>query len=156
MIAIYQHLTPLRGLRILDIGCGGGLLSEPMARLGAEIIGVDAAAGNIPVAAAHAAQSGLNIDYRHTTAETMAADGERFDVVMNMEVVETRRRSTSLPNSLSGAAKARRTAHLLNHQPQSKILCVLRLLAQSTLCAGFLKVPTSGTSSSHLMNYLDC
>jgi len=77
-----------KGLRILDIGCGGGLLSEPMARLGAEIIGVDAAAGNIPVAAAHAAKSGLNIDYRHTTAESMAADGERFDVVMNMEVVE--------------------------------------------------------------------
>ena len=77
-----------KGLRILDIGCGGGLLSEPMARLGAEIIGVDAAERNIPVAAAHAAQSGLNIDYRHTTAEAMAADGERFDVVINMEVVE--------------------------------------------------------------------
>ena len=77
-----------KGLRILDIGCGGGLLSEPMARLGAEIIGVDAAERNIPVATAHAAQSGLNIDYRHTTAEAMAADGERFDVVINMEVVE--------------------------------------------------------------------
>ncbi|MFT5785496.1 MAG: 2-polyprenyl-6-hydroxyphenyl methylase/3-demethylubiquinone-9 3-methyltransferase [Ascidiaceihabitans sp.] len=77
-----------KGLRILDIGCGGGLLSEPMARLGAEIIGVDAAERNIPVAAAHAAQSGLNIDYRHTTAEAMAANGERFDVVINMEVVE--------------------------------------------------------------------
>lgn len=77
-----------KGLRILDIGCGGGLLSEPMARLGAEIIGVDAAERNIPVAAAHAAQSGLNIDYRHTTAEAMAAGGERFDVVINMEVVE--------------------------------------------------------------------
>ena len=77
-----------KGLRILDIGCGGGLLSEPMARLGAEIIGVDAAERNIPVAAAHAAQSGLNIDYRHTTAEAMATNGERFDVVINMEVVE--------------------------------------------------------------------
>jgi 2-polyprenyl-6-hydroxyphenyl methylase/3-demethylubiquinone-9 3-methyltransferase len=77
-----------KGLRILDIGCGGGLLSEPMARLGAEIIGVDAAERNIPVAAAHAAQSGLNIDYRHTTAEAMVAEGERFDVVINMEVVE--------------------------------------------------------------------
>ena len=77
-----------KGLRILDIGCGGGLLSEPMDRLGAEIIGVDAAERNIPVAAAHAAQSGLNIDYRHTTAEAMAANGERFDVVINMEVVE--------------------------------------------------------------------
>ena len=79
---------PFDGLRILDIGCGGGLLCEPMARLGATIVGVDAAAGNIPVAQIHAEQSGLNIDYRHGTAEAMAADGEQFDVVLNMEVVE--------------------------------------------------------------------
>jgi len=80
--------TPFAGLRILDIGCGGGLLCEPMARLGATIVGVDAAAGNIPVAKIHAEQSGLVIDYRHGTAEAMAADGEQFDVVLNMEVVE--------------------------------------------------------------------
>ncbi len=79
---------PFAGLRILDIGCGGGLLAEPMARLGAEVVGADAAARNIPVARVHAEQSGLEIDYRHTTAEAMAADGERFDVVLNMEVVE--------------------------------------------------------------------
>lgn len=77
-----------RGLRILDIGCGGGLLSEPMARLGADVVGADAAPRNIPVASVHAAQSGLTIDYRHTTAEDMAAAGEQFDVVLNMEVVE--------------------------------------------------------------------
>ena len=64
---------PFAGLRILDIGCGGGLLCEPMARLGATVVGVDAAARNIPVAQAHARQSGLTIDYRHTTAEAMAA-----------------------------------------------------------------------------------
>ena len=79
---------PFAGLRILDIGCGGGLLCEPMARLGAEVVGVDAAPRNIPVAEAHAAQSGLDIDYRHTTAEDLAEAGERFDVVLNMEVVE--------------------------------------------------------------------
>ncbi|MGB7242230.1 MAG: bifunctional 2-polyprenyl-6-hydroxyphenol methylase/3-demethylubiquinol 3-O-methyltransferase UbiG [Sulfitobacter sp.] len=79
---------PFKGLRILDIGCGGGLLSEPMARLGADVVGADAAAGNIPVAQVHAKQSGLQIDYRHTTAEDMAALGEKFDVVLNMEVVE--------------------------------------------------------------------
>ena len=79
---------PFEGLRLLDIGCGGGLLSEPMARLGAEVIGADAAAGNLPVARIHAEQSGLAIDYRHTTAEDLAAAGERFDVVLNMEVVE--------------------------------------------------------------------
>ncbi|MEM8751286.1 MAG: bifunctional 2-polyprenyl-6-hydroxyphenol methylase/3-demethylubiquinol 3-O-methyltransferase UbiG [Pseudomonadota bacterium] len=76
------------GLRILDIGCGGGLLCEPMARLGADVVGADAAERNIPVARLHAEQSGLTIDYRHTTAEDMAAAGEQFDVVLNMEVVE--------------------------------------------------------------------
>ncbi|MGR3455438.1 bifunctional 2-polyprenyl-6-hydroxyphenol methylase/3-demethylubiquinol 3-O-methyltransferase UbiG [Pseudooceanicola sp.] len=79
---------PFDGLRLLDIGCGGGLLCEPMARLGAEVVGADAAARNIPVAQVHAAQSGLEIDYRHTTAEALAAAGEQFDVVLNMEVVE--------------------------------------------------------------------
>lgn len=82
------HALPFQGLRILDIGCGGGLLSEPMARLGAEVVGADAAPRNIPVAQIHAAQSGLVIDYRNTTAEDLAAAGERFDVVLNMEVVE--------------------------------------------------------------------
>jgi 2-polyprenyl-6-hydroxyphenyl methylase / 3-demethylubiquinone-9 3-methyltransferase len=76
------------GLRILDIGCGGGLLCEPMARLGADVVGADAAARNIPVARLHAEEMGLAIDYRHTTAEALAAAGERFDVVLNMEVVE--------------------------------------------------------------------
>ncbi len=79
---------PFRGLRILDIGCGGGLLAEPMARLGADVVGVDAAGGNIAVARIHARQSGLEIDYRHGTAEALAEMGERFDVVLNMEVVE--------------------------------------------------------------------
>ena len=80
--------TPFAGLRLLDIGCGGGLLSDPMARLGATVVGADAAPRNIPVAQVHAAQSGLDIDYRHTTAEDLAAAGEQFDVVLNMEVVE--------------------------------------------------------------------
>jgi 2-polyprenyl-6-hydroxyphenyl methylase / 3-demethylubiquinone-9 3-methyltransferase len=79
---------PFAGLRILDIGCGGGLLSEPMARLGADVIGADPATRNIPVAKLHAGQSGLTIDYRLTTAEELAAAGEQFDVVLNMEVVE--------------------------------------------------------------------
>lgn len=82
------HDAPFEGLRLLDIGCGGGLLSEPMARLGAAVIGADAAERNIPVAKIHAEQSGLEIDYRFTTAEALAAAGEQFDVVLNMEVVE--------------------------------------------------------------------
>ncbi|WP_127112996.1 bifunctional 2-polyprenyl-6-hydroxyphenol methylase/3-demethylubiquinol 3-O-methyltransferase UbiG [Shimia sediminis] len=79
---------PFEGLRLLDIGCGGGLLSEPMARLGATVVGADAAERNIPVAQVHAEQSGLDIDYRNTTAEAMADAGEQFDIVLNMEVVE--------------------------------------------------------------------
>ena len=79
---------PFAGLRLLDIGCGGGLLAEPMARLGADVLGADAAARNIPVAQIHAQQSGLTIDYRHCTAEDLVAAGEQFDVVLNMEVVE--------------------------------------------------------------------
>lgn len=79
---------PFAGLRILDIGCGGGLLSEPMARLGADVTGADAAERNIPVARLHAEEQGLAIDYRHTTAEALEVAGERFDVVLAMEIVE--------------------------------------------------------------------
>ena len=79
---------PLKGLRIADIGCGGGLLAEPLARLGATVTGIDATERNIRVASAHAAQSGLTIDYRAATAEALHDAGERFDAVLNMEVVE--------------------------------------------------------------------
>ena len=79
---------PLKGLRIADIGCGGGLLAEPLARLGATVTGIDATAKNIRAASAHAAQSGLVIDYRVATAEALHDAGERFDAVLNMEVVE--------------------------------------------------------------------
>jgi 2-polyprenyl-6-hydroxyphenyl methylase/3-demethylubiquinone-9 3-methyltransferase len=78
----------LRGLRVLDIGCGAGVLCEPLAELGARVVGVDPAPSSIRVAAAHARQSGLEIDYRAETAEMLAAAGERFDVVLAMEVVE--------------------------------------------------------------------
>jgi 2-polyprenyl-6-hydroxyphenyl methylase/3-demethylubiquinone-9 3-methyltransferase len=83
-----QGLRPFEGLSLLDIGCGGGLLSEPMARLGFTVTGADASARNIGTAAAHAAQSGVSINYRATTAEALAAEGLSFDVVLNMEVIE--------------------------------------------------------------------
>lgn len=80
--------NPLAELRLLDIGCGGGLLCEPMRRLGATVTGIDAAERSIKAAAAHAEQMGLDIDYRFTTVEALAATGEKFDAVLNMEVVE--------------------------------------------------------------------
>ena len=83
-----RALQPFDGLSLLDIGCGGGLLSEPMARLGFAVTGADPSAKNIGTASAHARQSGVVIDYRAVEAETLAAEGLRFDVVLNMEVVE--------------------------------------------------------------------
>jgi 2-polyprenyl-6-hydroxyphenyl methylase / 3-demethylubiquinone-9 3-methyltransferase len=83
-----QDLQSLAGLRILDIGCGGGILCEPLARLGAAVVGADPARPNIEAARLHAAGAGLAIDYRVTTAEALADQGERFDLVLAMEVVE--------------------------------------------------------------------
>jgi len=79
---------PFQGLKLLDIGCGGGLLAEPMARLGFQVTGVDASERNVGTAAAHAAEVGLAIDYRVATAEALVEAGGRFDVILNMEVIE--------------------------------------------------------------------
>jgi len=81
-----KSLGSLSGLRFLDIGCGGGILCEPLARLGASVVGADPSAKNIAVARSHAAQSGLTIDYRDTTAEALAGAGELFDVVLAHDV----------------------------------------------------------------------
>jgi 2-polyprenyl-6-hydroxyphenyl methylase/3-demethylubiquinone-9 3-methyltransferase len=83
-----NSIRPFEGLRILDVGCGGGLLCEPLTRLGATLVGIDAAERNITIARIHAEQAGLDIDYRATTSEALVAAGESFDVVLNMEVVE--------------------------------------------------------------------
>jgi len=83
-----NRLDSLAGLRMLDIGCGGGILSEPLARLGASVVGADPSESNITVAQHHAAQSRLPIDYRNVSAEAMASAGEKFDIVLAMEVVE--------------------------------------------------------------------
>jgi 2-polyprenyl-6-hydroxyphenyl methylase/3-demethylubiquinone-9 3-methyltransferase len=78
----------LEGLAVLDVGCGGGVLSEPLARLGARVTGLDPAAANLAVARLHAEQGGIPVDYRGETIEDVAASGERFDIVLAMEVVE--------------------------------------------------------------------
>jgi 2-polyprenyl-6-hydroxyphenyl methylase / 3-demethylubiquinone-9 3-methyltransferase len=83
-----KKLGCLEGLRVLDIGCGAGILSEPLARLGATMVGADPSEENITVARTHAEECGVAVDYRATTAEALAAAGEIFDVVLAMEVVE--------------------------------------------------------------------
>jgi 2-polyprenyl-6-hydroxyphenyl methylase/3-demethylubiquinone-9 3-methyltransferase len=83
-----RQLGCLAGLRILDIGCGGGILCEPLARLGAAMVGVDPAPANIAAARLHASESAIAVDYRAATVETLADAGERFDLVLAMEVVE--------------------------------------------------------------------
>jgi len=119
--------APFAGLRILDIGCGGGLLSEPMARLGADVVGADAAARNIPVAQLHAQASGLTIDYRHTTAEDLASAGEQFDVVLNMEVIE---HVASPPAYLAACQALLKQGGLmicstLNRNPKSYVMAII-------------------------------
>lgn len=83
-----RSLTPLDGLTLLDVGCGGGLISEPLARMGATVTGIDASEQNIGTARAHAERSGVAVDYRSTTAEDLTAAGEAFDIVLSLEVVE--------------------------------------------------------------------
>lgn len=83
-----NQLDVLKDVEIIDIGCGAGLLSEPLARMGAKMTSIDAAENNIEVAKVHAAQSGLAIDYRNCTPEMLVDEGKQFDIVLNMEVIE--------------------------------------------------------------------
>lgn len=105
-----QALDALKDLTLVDIGCGGGLVAEPMARLGATVTGIDASERNIGVASVHAEQSGLVIDYRATTAEDLAATGARFDVVFALEIVE---HVADIPFFLSECAKLVRPGGLM-------------------------------------------
>ncbi len=83
-----KSLKPFKGLSLLDIGCGGGLVCEPMARLGADVTGVDADANAIAVAKKHAAQAGLDISYKATSSEELIKNKQRFDVVLSLEIIE--------------------------------------------------------------------
>jgi len=96
-----KALRPFEGLSLLDIGCGGGLLAEPMARIGFEVLGADASQKNVSIASAHAAKTRVPVTYRATTAETLAEEGRTFDVVLNMEVVE---HVADLPGYLNACA----------------------------------------------------
>ena len=102
--------APLAGLKILDIGCGGGILCEPLARLGARLTGIDPGPGTIGIATSHAAQSGLAIDYQAVSAEALAASGTVFDIVLMMEVVE---HVTDVPGFVATASALVRPGGLL-------------------------------------------
>ncbi|MDE1149271.1 MAG: bifunctional 2-polyprenyl-6-hydroxyphenol methylase/3-demethylubiquinol 3-O-methyltransferase UbiG [Azospirillaceae bacterium] len=118
---------PLKGLRLVDIGCGGGLLSEPLARMGATVVGIDAAERNVKTAATHAAETGTQVDYRHTTAEDLVAAGERFDAVLSLEVVE---HVADVPLFLQSLAALMKPEGLvvmatLNRTPKSYLMAIV-------------------------------
>jgi 2-polyprenyl-6-hydroxyphenyl methylase/3-demethylubiquinone-9 3-methyltransferase len=122
-----RSLTPFEGLRLLDIGCGGGLVAEPMARLGFAVTAIDAAEPNIAIARGHAAASGLVIDYRAAAAEDLVASGERFDAVLALEVVE---HVADLDGFLAAAAALTRPGgaflgSTLNRTPRSFLLAIV-------------------------------
>jgi 2-polyprenyl-6-hydroxyphenyl methylase / 3-demethylubiquinone-9 3-methyltransferase len=122
-----KSLRPFDALRILDIGCGGGLISEPLARLGAVVTGIDAAEANIAVARAHARVADLEINYRQASAEELSAAGERFDAVLALEVVE---HVADLDAFLAAAAALVRPggafiASTLNRTPKSLIFGIV-------------------------------
>jgi len=105
-----QGRRPFSGLRIVDVGCGGGLLCEPLARLGAEVVGIDPAGESIAVAQRHAVSMGLSIDYRATTAEALAATGEAFDAVLALELIEHVADADALIDACCALLRRRATA----------------------------------------------
>ncbi|MDG3440608.1 bifunctional 2-polyprenyl-6-hydroxyphenol methylase/3-demethylubiquinol 3-O-methyltransferase UbiG [Nitrospirillum amazonense] len=118
---------PLQGLRLVDIGCGGGLLSEPLARMGADVVGIDAAERNVKTAATHAMETGTTVDYRHTTAEDLVAAGETFDAVLSLEVVE---HVADVPLFLDSLAALMKPEGLLvmatlNRTPKSYLMAII-------------------------------
>jgi 2-polyprenyl-6-hydroxyphenyl methylase / 3-demethylubiquinone-9 3-methyltransferase len=119
-----RSLAPFGGLTLLDIGCGGGLLSEPMARLGFRVLGADASERNVKVAAHHAASTGLVVDYRATTAESLAEEAALFDVILNMEVAE---HVADLRSYLAACAKLIRPGGLMFVATLNKTLKSLAL-----------------------------
>ncbi|TWB50962.1 bifunctional 2-polyprenyl-6-hydroxyphenol methylase/3-demethylubiquinol 3-O-methyltransferase UbiG [Nitrospirillum viridazoti] len=118
---------PLKGLRLVDIGCGGGLLSEPLARMGADVVGIDAAERNVKTAATHAMETGTPVDYRHTTAEDLVAAGEKFDAVLSLEVVEHVADVPLFLDSLAALIKPEGLLVMatLNRTPKSYLMAII-------------------------------
>ncbi|MCF6292403.1 MAG: bifunctional 2-polyprenyl-6-hydroxyphenol methylase/3-demethylubiquinol 3-O-methyltransferase UbiG [Robiginitomaculum sp.] len=122
-----RERQPLCGLRLLDIGCGGGLLSVPMARLGADVIAVDAALTNVKAAKHHAQKIGLDIDFRHSTSEALLETQEKpFDIILNMEVIEHTADRNSFLNSCAQllAPNGIMIVATLNRTPKARALAI--------------------------------
>lgn len=122
-----KSLSPLTDLTLLDIGCGGGLIAEPMVRLGASVTGIDANKTGIDAARHHATQVGLTIDYRHVTVEELVSEERTFDIVLNLEVVE---HVTDVERFLSATAQLVRPggitiAATLNRTPKAYLLAIV-------------------------------
>lgn len=157
---ICQHFhcdpdTQLKGLCLLDIGCGGGLLTEPMARLGAQVTGIDALEKNVRIAKNHAEEMGLEIEYRFTTAEDMVRTSSGFDVVLIMEVIE----HVINPSEFIASCTENVRPGGLIFSPQSTGLSRLsgsRFLVLNMSCAGYLQARTSMKNSSHRGNWAGC
>ncbi len=142
-----KGVRPLEGLSILDVGCGGGLLCEPLARLGAVVTGLDPAAANIAVAKRHAAHSGIPVGYRSETVESVVARGERFDVVLAMEVVE---HVTDVPAFVRACGAAVKPGGILVMATLNRTLraFALAIVGAEYVLGGSPEGPTSGRNSS--------
>ena len=143
---------PLSGLRLLDIGCGGGLLSEPMARLGAHVVGADAAEANIKTASLHAKAQGLEIDYRAITAEELVEQGESFDAVLNMEVIEHVADPQAFMSACGQLMKPDAIMFLATLNRTLKAFA-LAIIGPNMFCAGCHAAPMNGKNSSPRKNW---
>ena len=145
-------VRPLRGLRLLDVGCGGGLLCEPMCRLGARVTGIDAAEQNVRVAADHARLHGLRIRYRSALPEDLTTEAMRFHVVLNMEVVEHVR---NLDAFLAACCTLVEPGGVMVLSTINRTLKAWRWprWPPSTCCGGCRPAPTIGASSSARPNW---
>ncbi len=122
-----ENLKSLKGLCVLDVGCGGGILAEPLARLGAKVTGIEPAPESIEIARAHAAEAGLDIAYRTATAEDLLSEDARFDAVIASEVIEHVADPAAFVHTLSGLAKPDGMVLLstLNRTPKSFALAIV-------------------------------
>ena len=136
-----------RALRVLDVGCGGGLICEPLARLGGRVTGLDPAPENIEAARRHAAGQGLAIDYVDAHGRGPAAEGRQFDAVVCLEVVEHVPDVRRVPEVVRGAGAAGRADAALDPQPHASRPICWPSSAPSTCCAGCRSARTSGTAS---------